>query len=94
MVEVFCFVCAEIKDLDLFKTALKPPYDKPWEIIKVENPTPRSLYQPLVHYTNYSNPEMGIGVCYSCSNSIQIMQKAAKIAGHKVMNLEMKDTEP
>ena len=74
MVEIFCLVCAEIKDIDLFKTTVKPPTSiYAWDIREVENPNPvpRQRYAPLVRYKSYFCEDMGIGVCYSCSNAIQ-----------------------
>ena len=73
MVEIFCLVCADIQDIDYFNTAVKPPHDKPFDllVIKTPHPIPRDRIPPLVRYKQYSNTDMGIGVCYSCSNAIQ-----------------------
>lgn len=73
MVEVFCLICAEIKDIDLFKNAVKPQRGNPWDITEVENPNPvpRQRYAPLVRYKNHFTEWLGIGVCYDCSNAIE-----------------------
>ncbi|MCK5160239.1 MAG: hypothetical protein KAQ99_01570 [Candidatus Aureabacteria bacterium] len=87
MVKIFCLVCADIKDIDLFKTAVKPPYDRNWIIYEIDNPS-KTENAPTAHYRSYFQDGLGLGVCIGCADSIKLMQEADKIAGHKVMNLD------
>lgn len=77
--QAICLICANTLDIDQFKTALNlggKPFNF-WEIHQPAPPSEDKTQSTSHHYTIRTLETKGVGVCFSCSESIRIMKKAA-----------------